>query len=95
VSGVVELYGHGECSLCRTAREQLVRLQRELGFELVEHDIHASERLLRAYFERVPVVCVDGVELFDLVVDEAALRACLAGAETNRAGLGDDLQSGR
>jgi hypothetical protein len=83
---LVELYGHAECSLCATARAQLVRLRRELGFELVEHDIHASERLLRAYFERVPVVCVDGEEAFAFHVDEAVLRARLAGADTDRAG---------
>jgi glutaredoxin len=75
----VELYGHAECSLCATARMALVRLQRELGFDLVEHDIHADERLLRAYFERVPVVCVDGEEAFDLMVDEEKLRELLAG----------------
>ncbi len=74
----VELYGHAACSLCATARTQLVRLQRELGFELVEHDIHVDERLLRAYFERVPVVCVDGEELLNYHVDEAVLRARLA-----------------
>jgi hypothetical protein len=44
VSALVELYGHAECSLCAAARVQLRRLRAELGFELVEHDIHADER---------------------------------------------------
>lgn len=79
MSALVELYGHAECSLCAAARVQLRRLRAELGFELVEHDIHADERWLRAYFERVPVVCVDGAEVFDLMVDEEVLRGLLAG----------------
>ncbi|MEA2355833.1 MAG: hypothetical protein QOD61_1962 [Solirubrobacteraceae bacterium] len=74
---VVELYGHAECCLCRTAMEVLGRLRGELGFELVEHDITADDALHRAYFERVPVVAVDGEELFEFVVDEAVLRRVL------------------
>jgi hypothetical protein len=77
---VVDLYGHADCCLCRTAAGHLERLRGELGFELVEHDITADERLHRAYFERVPVIAVDGEELFDFEVDEAALRTRLAGA---------------
>jgi glutaredoxin len=74
---VIEVYGHGECSLCRTATEVLERLRDDLGFVLVEHDITADDALHRAYFERVPVVVVDGVELFDFAVDEAVLRRVL------------------
>jgi hypothetical protein len=29
---------------------------------------------MRAYFERIPVVALDGEELFDFFVDEAILR---------------------
>ena len=74
----IELYGHADCCLCDTARSVLERLRRELGFELVERDIAADEALHRAYFERVPVVVVDGEELFDYAVDEDALRRHLA-----------------
>ncbi len=70
-----------------------MRLRDELGFALVEHDITADERLHRAYFERVPVVALDGEELFDFHVDEALLRARLAGAAASRVGLDDDLES--
>ena len=51
-------------------------LQAELGFELEERDITADDALQRAYFERIPVVALDGEELFEYVVDEdAAARA--------------------
>jgi hypothetical protein len=74
---LIEVYGHRECCLCRTAMVALERLQAELGFDLVELDITADDALHRAYLERVPVVAVDGVELFDYAVDEAVLRRVL------------------
>jgi hypothetical protein len=45
-------------------------------------DIEADERLLRAYLERIPVIALDGVELYDFAVDEADLRARLGGSGT-------------
>jgi Glutaredoxin-like domain (DUF836) len=52
----------------------LLRLSDELGFELVERDIEADDDLLRRYLERIPVVALDGEELFDFFVDEPLLR---------------------
>ena len=39
-----------------------------------ERDITADEALHRAYFERIPVVALDGEELCDYFVDEALVR---------------------
>jgi hypothetical protein len=49
-------------------------LRDELGFALQECDIEGDEALQRAYFERIPVVALDGEELFDYFVDEKLLR---------------------
>jgi hypothetical protein len=49
-------------------------LQAELGFALEERDITTDEALLHAYFERIPVIAVDGEELFDFIVEEPILR---------------------
>jgi len=49
-------------------------LQNELGFALQERDIDGDEALQRAYFERIPVIALDGEELFDYFVDEKLLR---------------------
>jgi glutaredoxin len=68
------LYGRPGCHLCDDARAQLLALRAELGFDLVEHDIEADEDLHRRYLERIPVVALDGEELFDFFVDEAVLR---------------------
>lgn len=73
----VTLYSKPDCHLCVDARAALARLRRELGFELSEVDITTDEALHRAYFERIPVVALEGEELFDYFVDERALRVRL------------------
>lgn len=84
----VVLYGRPGCHLCDEARRLLERVQAELPFELLERDIESDAGLLRAYLERIPVVVIDGQELFELRVDEPALRARLAAS-------GDVLESER
>ncbi len=74
---LVELYGHADCCLCRTALEALGPLCREFGLGLAYRDIAADDALHRAYFERVPVVRVGGRVVCELVVEAAALRAAL------------------
>ena len=70
----VVLYGKPECHLCDGARVVLERVRAEHPFELVECDITTDDGLLKAYFDRIPVVTVDGAEMFEYFVDEAALR---------------------
>jgi len=70
----VTVYSRADCHLCEEAIATLRRMRDELGFRLTERDIDQDEALQRAYFERVPVIVLDGEELFDFFVDEAALR---------------------
>ncbi len=70
----IVVYTRPGCHLCVEAMTDLRRLQDELGFALSERDIDGDEALLRAYFERIPVVVLDGEELFDFYVDETLLR---------------------
>ena len=77
----VTLYGRPGCHLCDDARVQLMALRDELGFELVERDIEADDDLLRRYLERIPVVALDGEELFDFFVDAPVLRGRLGRVE--------------
>jgi redox-sensing transcriptional repressor len=74
---VVVLYGRAGCCLCDEAREVLERVRADQPFELLERDIERDDVLLRAYLERIPVVTLDGEELFDFAVDEAILRSRL------------------
>ena len=71
---VLTVYSKPDCHLCAEAMSVLRRLQAELGFVLKELDISADEALHRAYFERIPVVALDGEELFQYFVDEAVVR---------------------
>ncbi len=71
---VLTVYGKPDCHLCAEAMTALRVLQAELQFVLQERDITADEALHRAYFERIPVIALDGEELFDYFVDEAILR---------------------
>jgi glutaredoxin len=70
----VVLYGREGCCLCDDAREVLERVRRDRPFELVQRDIDSDDALLRAYLERIPVVAIDGEEVFDLFVDESELE---------------------
>jgi glutaredoxin len=70
----VTVYSKPDCHLCTEAMLVLRRLQDELGFALYEQDISADEALHRAYFERIPVVALDGEELCEYRVSEELLR---------------------
>jgi glutaredoxin len=68
------LYGREGCCLCDDARKVLERVRRGRPFEFEERDIDSDDALLRAYLERIPVVTIDGEEVFDLFVDEPELQ---------------------
>ena len=71
---VVTVYSAPGCHLCADALAALRRLQQELGFALVERDITVDDSLHRAYLERIPVVALDGEEVFEYFIDEGELR---------------------
>ncbi|HXP29174.1 MAG TPA: glutaredoxin family protein [Solirubrobacteraceae bacterium] len=74
MSPEITVYSRPDCHLCADAMAALRGLQDELGFRLTETDIDGDEALQRAYFERIPVIVLDGEELFDYFVDEPLLR---------------------
>jgi glutathione S-transferase len=69
----VTLYGKPGCHLCDDARVVVERVQREHPFELREVDVSLDPVLFREYGERIPVLELDGEELFEFHVDEAVL----------------------
>ena len=80
MTATVTLYGRPGCHLCDDARVVLERIRETEPFELEEVDIEADDDLLKRYLERIPVIALDGRELFDFFVDEPALRAALRSA---------------
>ena len=73
MTALLVLYGRPGCHLCDDARVVLERI----GAPFAEIDITSDDALHAAYLERIPVVALDGEELFDFFVDEGALRAHL------------------
>jgi glutaredoxin len=73
----VTLYGRDGCHLCDDARATLERIRLERPFELLEVDIESDPALHARYLERIPVIALDGEELFDYYVDEPQLVARL------------------
>jgi c-di-GMP-related signal transduction protein len=74
----VVVYSRPGCHLCEEAVEQIIALHQEgYRFNLHEVDIESNELLLRRHLERIPVVEVDGVEVSELILDRAGLKARL------------------
>jgi glutaredoxin len=74
----VTVYGRPGCHLCDDALALLERIRADAPFALRSVNIEDDDALLRAYLERIPVVALDGEEVYDFYVDEADLRARIA-----------------
>jgi glutaredoxin len=70
---VVTLYGKPGCHLCDEARAILREALAGHHVRLDEVDVTLDPVLERRYGERIPVVAVDGEELFEYLVDGPAL----------------------
>jgi glutaredoxin len=70
---LVTLYGKPGCHLCDEAREVVERVRAAYPFELRQVDVSLDAELNRVYGERIPVLELDGEELFEFHVDEAEL----------------------
>jgi glutaredoxin len=79
VTPEVVLFGRPGCHLCDDARAALLRVRERARFTLEEVDIESDDALLKRYLERIPVVTVDGEELFEFFVDESVLERRVRG----------------
>jgi glutaredoxin len=73
VVALITLFTKADCHLCEDTLRVLEELRVELPFELDVRDITLDDALHRQYFERIPVVCLDGEELFEFFVDAELL----------------------
>lgn len=67
------LYGKPGCHLCEEARAVVERVRAQRSFELREVDVTLDPVLHQEYGERIPVLALNGEELFDYHVEEAVL----------------------
>jgi glutaredoxin len=70
---LLTLYGKPGCHLCDEAREAVGRVRAQRPFELREVDVTLDPALHREYGERIPVLALDGEELFEFHVEEGVL----------------------
>ena len=80
----IVLYGKPRCSLCDHARDVVEEVVEELSghagqtaADITCLDITSNPMLMQRYRHEIPVVAVDGEELFKLRIDPAALRSRL------------------
>ena len=77
----VVLYGRPGCHLCDDALALIELVRSRIPFELEQRDIESDDEWFRRYLERIPVVELDGREVFELFVDARRLEQMLAGQE--------------
>jgi glutaredoxin len=73
----VVLYARNGCHLCDEARDVIATVRASAPFAFEEVDIETDDALVREYGVRIPVVTVDGEELFEYRVDPADLAAAV------------------
>jgi hypothetical protein len=75
----VVLFSRPGCHLCEVAREAVLRVRTAAPFAFEEVDIETDDELVRELGLRIPVLAVDGVEVFEIEVDEPALLGLVRG----------------
>lgn len=79
MSPVVTVYSRRDCHLCDEALAALDSIDRE-GLVVEVVDIEGDDALLARYLERIPVIALDGVELYDFRLDVDDLNQRLEAA---------------
>jgi glutaredoxin len=74
----VTLYTRKDCGLCQRAEEAILRLHGKKRFDLELVDIERDQAAFDRYWDRIPVVEVDGKEVAGAPLDERRLRALLS-----------------
>jgi glutaredoxin len=69
----VLMFARPGCGLCDEAREVIMAVRARVPFEYREVDVAGDDALEIRYGIRIPVVLVDGRELFEISVDAGRL----------------------
>jgi glutaredoxin len=75
----VRMYSRPGCHLCDDARAVILGVRQRVPFEYEEIDISTADALELEYGIRIPVVEVDGRELFEISVEASELVRALSG----------------
>jgi glutaredoxin len=72
------LYTKAGCHLCDVAKALILSVRRSVAFEYREVDIALDEELFDLYKHDIPVVTIDGRQVFKHRVDPAVLKEKLS-----------------
>ncbi len=78
VQKIVSFYTKPGCSLCEKAMLRINRVRSDIPFRLDVVDITRFPELMRDHGLHIPVVFIDGTEIFRYHVNEARFRELLA-----------------
>lgn len=73
----VVIYSKPGCCLCDKAKAILLKVQAEIPFAMQEIDISQNQVLFEKYKYLIPVVAIDGQDIFVSKVSEFRLRKVL------------------
>ncbi|MCH8813896.1 MAG: glutaredoxin family protein [Chloroflexi bacterium] len=71
------LYTKKGCGLCEKAEGAIRAVQKTTEFDLEIVDIEGDAAAYGRYWDRIPVILVEGKEVAEAPIDEARLRAVL------------------
>ena len=71
------MYSRRTCGLCDKARAVILTERERVPFRFEEITIDGDDELERRYGVRVPVVEVNGAEVFEIAVEPTRLRSLL------------------
>ncbi|HET9094173.1 MAG TPA: glutaredoxin family protein [Solirubrobacteraceae bacterium] len=77
----VIVYGRPGCHLCEDATSVIEAVRQRVPFRLEQRDIESDDAWFARYLERIPVVELDGVVVFELFVDASRLERLLVERE--------------
>jgi glutaredoxin len=72
------MYSRPGCGLCDEARDVILAASARVSFDFDEVDISGNDPLELEYGIRIPVVLIDGDELFEIRIDARELDAAIA-----------------
>jgi glutaredoxin len=72
------MYSRPGCGLCDEARDVILVARARASFDFDEVDITGNDALELEYGIRIPVVLIDGDELFEIRIDARELDAAIA-----------------
>lgn len=77
----ITLYSKPGCHLCEDVKFELLDLQSELGFDLVEENILDDPKMFEAYKYLIPVVVLESAKgektTYHVPIDRAMLRKAI------------------